>query len=152
MLSSVMHALEARLASAKGIAHSMTTEGAGMQRALHSTRDRILELLVEIGSSMRQCKTLGLRLHSHIGSETMFSGGLFEARQALANLAAASDRMIDFTGSAEAMPDPELLARNYTMSAEREVHQRVLHGQAGAQASGNNDLGSGDLGDNVELF
>ncbi|MEP7365826.1 MAG: hypothetical protein ABI972_21435 [Acidobacteriota bacterium] len=147
MLAAVTQALESRLASAMRIAQSMSTDGAVMQSALHGTRDHILQLLIGIGDSMQQCKTLGVRIQTHISSDTMFSGGLFEARQALANLALACDHMVHYTGSAEALPDPELLSRNYTMSSERDVHNRILHGE-GAEP----ERAESDLGDNIELF
>ena len=152
LLAAVTRSLEARLDAASRIAQSMSTEGAALQRALHATRDRILQLLLEIGASMRQCKSIGSRIQTHIDAETLVAGGISEARHALTHLGAACDNMIAFTGSAEALPDSELLARNYTMSAERDVHRRIVHGEPGADMPPSPRQPDHGLGDNVELF
>jgi hypothetical protein len=99
-------------------------------------------------SRVHELVTLGERLAREIGpvragftAGTLFSEVINHARAELGHIANHQD----FEG-ADAELAMEALAKQYTMQAERDVHEAVVSGITAVKQ------GSSDLGDNVELF
>lgn len=138
-----------------GLLDSMSGATGGISYGVRDTEGILGELRREISDLHASSESSFERVHriAALGSE--LSAALTAARaelkvgplfaEAVARARDALDRIEGDTATAPA--DLEEFARNYTMHAEREVHESVVRGEMVAVA-----VPEGHLGDNIELF
>jgi hypothetical protein len=150
---------------AGGSPHETSIARAGANEAMEEMRGRVLELHASSESTfcrVEQIAALSARLAEDISAlrSSLTAGKIFAdvvqgARKELERLGAQCGDEPGRASAGASTGQLDNLAKSYTMQTQREVHESVVRGAAGAEpetATATATLDADDLGDNIDFF